>query len=552
MKTKLREYQIEAVKSLSASLKRYQSSLVQLPTGTGKTRIMCEFLRDKLHKKVLIAAHTEEIVTQIEQAIYRELNVEINRYTGSAKYLEADNNIAAYTIQSTYTKNFDGYDYLIVDEAHHAVAETYRKLIEKMRLSNPKLKVVGFTATVKRNDDVALNHVFETISFYKPIKYFVDEGFLMNPESLQIECDVDLSRAKVSRTTNDFIMNDLLKNALEASNWKEAVLEAFNTHCKDLRTIAFCASVEHSEVLCKELQKIGISAAHLDGKTKQDKRSEILQKFYSGETQVVCNHGILTEGYDNPLIEAVIMARPVKSQLFYIQAIGRALRTHDNKKQVKIIDFTVKNHNLVQFSDLTGTKLKEKVEKKITSAFKDDDSEFRQNLLLSLEKRKEITEFYYGNLYEKIIDLLVESNLDWGVFNEIAVLNGIGRLAIVPKKFLKRTNLWNDKIKADDETYFIIREYESERVLESLSNNKIVYQDTIEMCLLKAEDLAMEVANKSALKDARWKSDPATFDQVNRLFLTYKLDKDVIMGLNKGKASQLLNYYKLLKEIRYV
>jgi superfamily II DNA or RNA helicase len=546
----LREYQIQALQKITEGLETYKKILVQLPTGTGKTRIFSEFIKNNQDKKFLVIAHTQEIIEQIYNSIQQISEIKPNLYSGKSK-VDNQSNIDIYTIQTVYKLDIDNYDYLIIDESHHSVASTYILLINNFFNKNKNGKLIGFTATVKRTDGVALKNVFEKIVFYKPIKYFIDNNFLVKPRSIEIKVDIDLSKAKISRATDDFLFNSELRSALNSSNWKFALLNAWLDNAKGKQTIAFCASVEHSQELCQAFQNTGFIAAHIDATTNFEDRNRILQDFKNKKIQVITNHAILTEGFDSPAIECVMMCRPTKSQLFYIQAIGRGLRKFDKKQECIILDFSCKNHNLVNFADMTGDALIEKIEKNSKQLLDDHYSSFSQNLLLSLKERQALLEFEYGDIYERIVNLLLEDRLDWGIFNDVAILNGVGRLVIVPRHFLLKTNLIKETEKHTGE-YFVISGDEQKMNGITYYTSNFQYSGTQEQCIVYGSELALEYADNSCLKTARWKNDPISKEQFIRLYVTFNIKKEQISNYSRGDASKVINYLKFLKEINYV
>lgn len=331
----LRDYQLEAVDATMREWESADSTLMVMPTGTGKTQTFCEIVKRRLPERALIIAHREELIYQAVRRLEGfgiEASIEMADVKASTSLFGRSDAVVA-TVQTLYSgKNGgrmsrfmpDDFGTLILDEAHHYVSPSYRKVIDYFR-QNPRLKVLGVTATPDRADEAALGQVFQTVAYDLEILDAIHQGWLVPIEQQLVKID-SLDYSGIRTTAGDLNGADLAQ-VMEAEKNLQGIASASIDIIGDRRTIVFASSVRHAEMLAEIFCRHRPGMAEwLCGRTDKLDRRAILGRFSNGTTQVVVNVGVLTEGFDNPAVECIVMGRPTKSRCLYSQCVGRATR----------------------------------------------------------------------------------------------------------------------------------------------------------------------------------------------------------------------------------
>ncbi len=334
----MRDYQITCANRVLEEWETNRSTLVVAPTGTGKTHIITEIVRRSLPKRCMIVAHREELIWQARDRLMSVANIEseiemadliattslFHRMPVVISTLQTLNSGSAKW--RTRMGRFDPKDFqvLIVDEAHHATASTYKNVINYFS-QNPDLKIVGFTATPDRFDEEALGQMFNTVAFDYEILDAINDGWLCDVEQMMVTVE-DLDFSNIRTTAGDLNGADL-SAVMEAEKPLHGVAKATLDIVVDNKTIVFCASVKQAEMLSEifNRHRAGMSD-WVCGATPKETRRPMLKKFVEGDLQVVCNCDVLTEGFDNPGVKVVVMAKPTKSRAKYAQMAGRCMR----------------------------------------------------------------------------------------------------------------------------------------------------------------------------------------------------------------------------------
>lgn len=247
----------------------------------------------------------------------------------------------------TYTAN--GF---VVHNCHRSTARTYGRVIERLRAANPALRVLGVTATPKRTDGDGLKRVFQSVAHRISIKDAIAMGALVPFMALAVKLPVSL--ADVPETGEGWD-DEILGEVMSAANALEIIVETWRKHGENRPTVAFTASVKQAHRLAEAFRDAGIPAAAIDGTTPKGERWDILQQYQRGALQVVANCNVLTEGWDAPHTACVLNVKPTKSDLVYVQAVGRGLRTAPGKKDALLLDFCpLDARNMVMAGDLLG------------------------------------------------------------------------------------------------------------------------------------------------------------------------------------------------------
>jgi ATP-dependent helicase IRC3 len=355
MSVQLREYQKEAVKSVVKEFQQGSTSqLIVLPTGAGKSIIVAA-VAHHFKKKTLIIAHRQELITQMKEKIllyWPEANIGICK----AAQNEIDAPIVIASIQSaSQPKRLEqlkktNIEVLIIDEAHHASADSYLKLITELGFKDSGKLLLGVTATPARADGKGIDEIFKTTVFSRDIATMINEDYLSRVIGRKIE--THLSLRGLPSHAGDFAVGQL-SSKINVPSRNQLIVSKFQEHAHNRKAVAFCADVQHCKDLAATFNHYGFKAAAVWGSMDKAERASALSAFNKGDIQVVTSCGILTEGFDEPTIEAIIMARPTKSRSLYIQCIGRGLRKHITKKDCcLVLDFTDAHHNLKSIMSL--------------------------------------------------------------------------------------------------------------------------------------------------------------------------------------------------------
>ena len=337
----LREYQEVAVNDASDALDKHGNTLVVAPTGAGKT-IMLSALVGKRHKSsqnVLVLQHRDELVSQNSTKFHlvnpslktSEVNAAQKDWSGDAVFamvqtLCRENNLA----------KMPKLDLIVVDEAHHTIADTYQRIINAAKEANEGVQIVGFTATPNRGDKKGLRDIFTNCSHQIEISTLIREGFLVPPKTYVIDVGVRTELSQVRKTISDFDMAQV-ERIMNRRAINKRVVEEWYDKAGDRQTIVFCSTVQHAEDLCEEFVAYGIDAATVTGDTPKDEREQILHDLSTGYVQVVVNVAVLTEGFDAPPMSCIVLTRPCSYKATMVQMIGRGLRTVDQEEYPGVI-----------------------------------------------------------------------------------------------------------------------------------------------------------------------------------------------------------------------
>jgi DNA repair protein RadD len=335
----LRPYQADVVERVERALEAGERPIIVAPTGSGKTIIFCELIRRAVakHKSVLVLAHRRKIIDQTS----RKLSAHGVRHgiiqSGRDNDLRLIESVQVAAIATLWvravrskTMPLPPADLIIVDESHHAVAHTYAKLIEKY----PNAAILGVTATPCRGDGRGLGGIFTTLVEAPQVADLIVNGFLVRSLCY---APVEPDLRGVRTVAGDYHEGQLAER-MDQDRLVGDIVTHWYKYGQNRRTIAFACSVGHSVHICAEFEKAGVRAEHLDGSTPTADRDAILGRLRNGETQVVTNCIVLTEGYDCPEIGCIILARPTRRMGLFRQMIGRGMRPADGKADCVILD----------------------------------------------------------------------------------------------------------------------------------------------------------------------------------------------------------------------
>lgn len=364
----LRPYQRDAKAAIKAQWAGgVRRTLLVLPTGCGKTVVFCKLAEDEVRegKRVLILAHRGELLEQAADKMEMVTGLRCAVEKAEDTAIDSFFRITIGSVQSLMRPDRleqfdpDHYQIIIVDEAHHALADSYRRILEYF--SNAKL--LGVTATPDRGDRRNLGQFFDSIAYEYPLPQAIKDGFLCPIKALTIPLKIDLGTLSVQ--AGDFKLNEL---GDKLSPYLVQIAEHIKEHCENRKTMIFLPLIKTSQKMCEILNHYGISAVEVNGNSPD--RSEIIQAFHRDQYNVLCNSMLLMEGYDEPAVDCIVCLRPTKIRSLYAQCIGRGTRIHPGKDDLLILDFLwhTERHELCRPAHLVSDseKVTEKMIQKMT------------------------------------------------------------------------------------------------------------------------------------------------------------------------------------------
>ena len=383
----LRSYQQRALDNIRNEFTKVDSTLLVHPTGAGKTIIFSHLAKEYMEKgRIMVLAHMEELVGQawrkLDKVTGESPDTEMGEWS-SNEWGAYKSNIVVGTIQTQISKRGDDrrmhkfdpdeFSLLIIDEAHHAAAQSYRRVIDYYR-QNKNIKILGATATPDRADEKALGEIFESVADEYEIVDAIDDGWLVPIYARPVEVE-GLDYSQVRTTAGDLNGADLSK-VLEYEEILHKFAWPIIDFSGDKKTLVFTASVAQAERLCEILNRHKPNSAQwVHGGTPKEQRRELWPAYAKGEFQYLVNCGITIEGWDEPGVQIVAIARPTKSRSRYAQMVGRGTRPLDRlvdncvgpearklaiassiKPHVDILDFVGNSgrHRLMTPADILG------------------------------------------------------------------------------------------------------------------------------------------------------------------------------------------------------
>ena len=315
-----------------AALNSHRNTLGIAPTASGKTIMLSAVVGDLLkgnEAKACVLAHRDELTDQ-NRAKFSRVNPDIATSVIDASEKSWDGQ-TTFAMVPTLSReaNLDAMpaiDLLVIDEAHHAVAESYQRIIDKAVQKNPMVQLFGVTATPNRGDKQGLRKVFSNVSDQIRIGELIASGHLVKPRTFVIDIGVKEALQKVKKTAADFDMSEVAA-IMDRSPVTDAVIAHWKEKAGERQTIVFCSTVDHAHNVTKAFRIAGIRASVVHGDMPEADRKAVLKAYDKGTIQVVVNVAVLTEGYDNPPTSCVVLLRPSSYKSTMIQMVGRGLRT---------------------------------------------------------------------------------------------------------------------------------------------------------------------------------------------------------------------------------
>ncbi len=336
--------------------------LLVLPTGAGKTMVAAHLPARLGWPRTLFVVHREELIWQAVStfhSVWPTVSVGVERgpqtSSGEQVVVASIQSVAREPRLSRVARQ--GWGPVVIDEAHHAVAGTYRRLLRQIGVMEPLWSglLLGITATSRRGDGVGLWPVFEEVSYSRTVLEMVEAGYLVPMRGYLVRSGASLDGIRLKH--GDFDEHQLAL-AVNTPERNELVAAAYTSLAPGRRAAVFCVNVAHALALADDLRRRGVRAEAVHGLLPMETRTTILEAFRRGGLDAVTNVGILTEGYDDPGIDCVVIARPTCSGLLYTQIVGRGVRPAPGKSDCVVIDVLdvsrVHARNLVTLPTLFG------------------------------------------------------------------------------------------------------------------------------------------------------------------------------------------------------
>lgn len=364
-----RAYQTEAIRAIQSDwASGFKRTLLVLPTGTGKTIVFSKLVEDEVRhgSRCLILAHRGELLDQAADKLYKSTGLRCAMEKAEESSLDSWYRVTVGSVQSLMREKRlnqfapDYFDAIVVDEAHHALSEGYQRVLGHFESA----RVLGVTATPDRGDMRNLGQYFEHLAYEYTLPRAIRDGYLCPIKAVTIPLKLDLSGVGVQ--SGDFKAGDL---GIALDPYLRQIAEEMVNYCKGRRTVVFLPLIATSRKFRDILNEKGLRAEEVNGNSED--RKDILSRFERGEFDVLCNSMLLTEGWDCPAVDCIVVLRPTKIRSLYSQMVGRGTRLCPGKDHLLLLDFLwhTERHELCHPACLICEN--EQVSKKMTENLED-------------------------------------------------------------------------------------------------------------------------------------------------------------------------------------
>ncbi len=558
----LRSRQQEFVNRCMVALAYNDNTLGVAPTGAGKI-IMLSAIISEMHKqnpnlKACVLAHRDELTVQNEEK-FKWVNPSISTSIIDSYSKSWDGQVAFAMVQTLSRENnlkeMPPVDLLVIDEAHHVTAPSYKNVLEYARKVNPELKILGVTATPERGDKSSLGEVFNNCcdqikigelilsgNLVRPITFVIDMGNTHEKlQALRARSGGDYSEAEVAS-----ILDSEPLNSEVVRHWREKAGER--------KTVVFCSSVSHARNVMNSFNAHGISTALITGEMTKEHRAIVFENMTKGMIQVIVNVAVLTEGWDYPPISCVVLLRQSSFKSKMIQMIGRGLRTIDPsiypdiiKKDCVVLDFGISTMLHGSLDQMINLKSKNKGFKICPSCKKKIPKESEECPLCNadlveqeqVEDKVKNTKTVLSNFEMAEIDLLERVNFPFTTLDDETLLaSGFNSWAYIHRK----GDVW---VAAGGPQQKNFINHDSVPDIPT----RVIYQGGKLEAIAAANDfLSLYEKQETAMKTASWRNEKPTEKQLNLIPSYYRASN----SLTRGDASAIITYTKIepkLKEL---
>ena len=536
----LRPRQREFVERCVSSLMLKGNTLGVGPTGSGKTLLLSAVIKELMPIRACVIAHRDELTSQNQDKFLR-MNPDITTsvFNSQRKSWEGQVIFAMVQTLARYPNlvSMPFLDLLVIDETHHITANTYQTIINKAKEINPNVKIFGVTATPMRGDRSSLGKVFNNCADQITLEELIDSGHLVPPRTFVVDLGNTQEKLQALRvkTTGDY--NDQeVADILDTVPLNSEVIRHWKEKAADRKTVVFCSTIEHAKNVTAAFLQADISTKLVTGEDKSDYRADALKSMVTGETQVIVNVMVLTEGWDFPPISCVVLLRFSSYKSTMIQMIGRGLRTIDatiypniTKTDCIVLDFGISSILHGNLEQKVNLKSLEKISKdapfkKCPECYGEVPTAARECPLCGFEFKQEVRQDH-SDIRLLEINMFQKSNFAWTtITNDIACTSGFNSWGCV----IKKGEYWIGVTGPSRNTPYInmatqvIHKGEKLTAISAVNDFLCTYEDS-----------------DTAKKNASWRNQSPTPNQLAYLPEKYKHD----YGLSKGEASILLTYF---------
>ena len=359
----LRPRQQKFTSACTRALKKKRNTLGIAPTGAGKTVMLSAIAGSFPDAHTLVLQHRDELVDQNERT-YRKVNPGARTSFFTADYKRwGGEGVPTFSMIQTLSRGSNlatmpALDLVIIDEAHHSASDSYIKVIERARQLNPKVMLLGVTATPSRGDSRNLRASFDNVADQITLGELIRDGHLVKPRCFVIETGTRDELGNVRKLPSDFDMQEV-EAIMNKRPINEKIVEKWREHAGNRQTVVFASTIHHAQDLMAAFVEAGVSCGMVTGDMPDGERSRALEAYDRGQLQVMFNVAVLTEGWDHQPTSCVVLARPCSFKSTMIQMIGRGLRTVDperypgaRKDDCIVLDF---GYSLLTHRDLEQT-----------------------------------------------------------------------------------------------------------------------------------------------------------------------------------------------------
>jgi superfamily II DNA or RNA helicase len=338
-----RPYQQHAIEAVRSGFDNFSKLLGVAPTGSGKTVLFSHIAKNRLPERTLILAHREELIDQAIDKLFKATGIRAEKEKAEfAASLSASVVVASIQTMQRRLEKWpqDHFGLVVCDEAHHSISSSWRSVLSHF---DSNADVLGVTATPDRGDKRNLGSYYENIAFEISLFDLIHDGFLSRITIKSVPIEIDLKG--VSQVAGDYDQSEL---GQRLEPYLHRIALAIREHASFRKVLVFLPLIHTSQLFVEECRKVGIAAGHVDGYAEN--RREILTSFARGEFDLLSNAMLLTEGYDDPSIDCVIVLRPTRSRSLYSQMVGRGTRISPVKENLLLLDFLWmhQKHNLIR------------------------------------------------------------------------------------------------------------------------------------------------------------------------------------------------------------
>jgi superfamily II DNA or RNA helicase len=547
------------------ALANNDNTLGVAPTGAGKT-IMLSAVIGEMHKqnprlRACVLAHRDELTAQNEEK-FRWVNPAISTSIVDSYGKSWNGQVTFAMVQTLSRENnltqMPSFDLLVIDEAHHATAPSYKNILEQAYQANPNLKLLGVTATPERGDKSSLGEVFNNCCDQIKIGELILSGNLVRPVTFAIDMGNATEKLKAlkTRSKGDY-SDDEVASILDSEPLNSEVIRHWREKAGDRKTVIFCSNIAHARNVTNSFNAAGISTALITGEMNKEQRSLVFENMTKGMIQVIVNVAVLTEGWDYPPISCVVLLRQSSYKSTMVQMIGRGLRTIDPaiypdiiKKDCVVLDFgisTILHGSLDQMINLRsknkGFRICPLCKKKIPKEAEEcplcnaDLVEQEQ-----VEDKVRKTKRVLSSFEMAEIDLLERVNFPFTKLDDdTLVASGFNSWAYIHRK----GDIWVAVGGGQEKTY-TASTWTNNELLPDFPT-RVIYQGGKLEAIAAANDfLSLYEKQETAMKSAKWRNEKPTEKQLNLIPSGYRANND----LTRGDASAIITYTKVEPKLR--